>query len=541
MIDGENYRHIRSEFEAINKQDKTALRQWFEKYSHLSNNQLARLTKRSNWTIRDYKSKVGLGGFSPKHRPRNLNWSITTSLPTTISRDITNEELETLLQNYSMNQISKAMGISVVALYNKIKRRNIKYRKKSQTDVSKNPCCNYAWLYENYFIKYRSCSKCAKLAGVYPQTISSWLIKHNIPLLTKKGGVVWLSDTLRILEQEPMVKWVKVNNTKVKINYSGFIENYYFNRVYGIPGNKGRHFNINEREFIIRKEPKVNFKYYSEDITKPNDTVYSLNRREFEEYNLIEKRLAIHRFMHKLTERGYKRLELPEDEIAESVHAIHNIDGKAYRFKGGYLSATPRYNNQAGKKLILTHYDMKEFYRGIYNSKTVCHKRLKHLISKKTLFDIDEISLQLNYPNPKWFDYMLLAEIMRDLKLNRGPILDISPVDRYISITASRLGVPILYPSLDQHRDAIDRGYFDKLKVQYGQHVSETVETIVAIYFDRYPEIEVMKKYLKYGKKLIIIPRLRDIAEWTKSLPPKNVITYRRHPTINREQPIFVY
>ena len=541
MIDGENYAHLKYEFISINKKDIKALKEWFDKYAHLTNNQLARLLDISNWAVRDYKNKAGIKGKTPKHRPRNINWSITTAPPKNIPRDIADEELTSLLKTYSISQISKSMGISAVALYYHIKKRGISYRKKDQIDVSKNPCCSYEWLYENYFLKYRSCTKCAELAGVYPQTIASWLNKFKIPMLNRSSGVVWLSDTVKKLQEDEVVNWIKIDDQKIQISYHGFIEYYYYNRIYGKPNYKGRHFNINEKEFAILKQPRVNLKYSGTDLDKPNDTVYALNRKDLNSYNLIERRLAIHRFMHKMITRGYKRLELPEEEILDCADKVRSVDGALYRFKGGYLSATPRYTNHAGKKLILSHYDMSEFFKGLYNSKTNCYWRLNKLLSVKTRHSVDELSLQMLYPRPLWFDYIMLAEVMRDIGLDKGPILDISPLNRFVSVTAARLNVPIFYPSLEPHKDAADRGFFDKLKLEYHEHDDEKVQTVVAIYVDRPPEVEVIKKYLKYGKRLIVITAAKDVAEWRKSLPAKMEIKTRRHPTSKREFPIFVY
>ncbi len=540
MIDGEKYRYLKSEFAAIDKKDIEALRAWFEKYNNLSNNQLARLLEISNWSVRDYKSRAGLKGFTPKHRPRNLNLHIATKLPTSIPRDIPNDQLEHLLATYSMNKIAQAMGISVVTLYDRIKRRNLKYRSKKEIDASSNPCCNYDWLYENYFLKYRSCAKCAKLAGVYPQTISSWLNKFKIPLLYGQSKVVWLSDTLKQLQQDPVVKWIKLNDIRVKISYHGFVENYYYNKKFGLPGRKGRHYNINEQEFTIRHQPRVNFKYSSNDISRPNDTVYSINREEYNKYNVIEKRLAIHRFMHTLKERGYKMPIIPDDEIQESIDLIHTIDPAKYRHRGCYITATSKLGNHAGKKLIISHYNLYEWFRGIYNNKLTFYKRLIKLIKDRPLYEIDEVNLQMIYPKPMWFDYIMLAEIIKDVGAV-GPILDLSPLDRQVSVTATRLGVPIFYPSLDQHQEAIDRGYFSKLGCDFDLWNKNKVNTIVAVYFDRFPELDVIKNYLAYGKRMVIVPRIRDITELSKQLPPKIAIRYKRHPAIAHDYTIFVY
>lgn len=537
MIDGEKYRHLKSEFNAISRKDISGLRAFFDKYSHLSSNQLSRLLDINNLNIRRYKRKAGIKGHDPKHRPRNMAWTIS-SLPE-VSRDISDEDLEKYLTTYSIKQLSKAMGIAYGRLWKRIHDNNIRYKSKKLADASKNPCCNYQWLYETYFIKHRSCLKCSKLAGVYPQTISTWLNKFKIPLLWGPGKVVWLSDTLRELHQEPMVGKVKVDDKKIKISYKGYIETYYYNMKYGSPNYKGRHFNINEKEFIITKKPRINFKYNSNDINQPNDTVYALSRAEFDSYNFIEKRIAIHKLLHILKERGYKLPIIPDEEIQDSIDLVRSVESRLYKFNGSYLTASERYGNHAGKKLIITHYDLGHRYRGIYNSKMHGYVRLMRLI-KKPKYDIDEVSLQMINSKPKWFDFIMFAEMMRDIGVN-GPILDLSPSERFISISAARLDLPILYPNLDNHLAAIDRGYFTKLGCQYDVWDGHRVDAIVACYFDRYPELDVIKNYLKYGKRLLVYARGRDYKQFKEQLPPKHAIPFRRHPATQRFHHILVY
>jgi len=87
-----------------------------------------------------------------------------------------------IVKRYGIYLISRMIDKDMFIVRKKLKRYKIKTRSIKEAVRSKNKCCTYEWLEENYIILGYSINKCAKLANVNGYTIIAWLTKFGIKI-----------------------------------------------------------------------------------------------------------------------------------------------------------------------------------------------------------------------------------------------------------------------------------------------------------------------------------------------------------------------
>lgn len=532
IIDGEKYRHLASEFHSIPRKDKESLKAFFEKYKHLTNNQLARIVSRSNILIRKLKHSCGIINPPPNHKPKNIG---IASQKVPIKTNTLAEIME-LAKTYSVNSIAKSLNRPVSTIHTILKRNGCTHIKKVSDIKSSNPCCSYHWLYTNYILNGLSVNKCAKLAGVYPQTISAWLVKYKIPMVNRIGSqVAWIRDTLSILSQDKdNVKEIRLNSKKIVISYYGVIEHYYYNVLY----NKKRfkHYYVTEKSFAINNVPELK-PIWAQGLDI-NTTNLRLDKRDLKKATLIERRYAINKYANYQFKRGYSKIYANKDAIKKDVEILKksNLD---FNINGEYVQRNNNRHLNLGRHFLLRYYDYSENYKHIYKSKRKMHYVIHKLMS--TRYSIDDYSIQCKFCKIKWFDYLMLARIIRDLGL-AGSILDISKHNYGIILTAEKLDATYYYPSEHTyHTDAIAEGAKEFLSIDYIQHTDEKVDNIIANFQYSEVDLDMVKKYLKYGKRFIAICDKKSAAFLMSKMRPKKVIEFKKALPMDSKESILIY
>lgn len=533
IIDGEKYRHIINEYASISNKDKISLRAFFEKYKHLTNNQLARILSRSNILIRKLKHSCGIVQKSPNHRPKDIGL-----VPSKVElKEYTYEEIEKLLETHSVLSISKTMGIGVKTLYNRLKAKGIYIKTYKERVKSNNPCCNYHWLYTNYIINGYSVHTCAKMAGVYPQTISAWLVKYKIPMINRSGSsVAWVRDTLKELSiDKDNVKEVRLNSKKIVISYYGVLEHYYYNSPY--LKKRFKHFTVNEESFTINKTLKLKPIWYQDMGT--NDTNLRLEYKDLKKANLIETRVAINKYANHQMKRGYSRIYASKEAIKDNLERI-KYSTMTYKINDHYVQMTNRHGLVFGKLFLLRFYDYSENYRELYSKKRKMHHAICCLLKRRKCH-IDDISIQCLYPKYKWFDYYMLAKIFEDNKIY-GSMLDISPHNQGLILTAERMQCPYYYPHDNmQHENAINEGAKDFLTIDYLAHTDQKVDYIIANYQYHDVDFNQLKKSLSFGRRFIAICDDNSRQSLMNKMNPKKIIEFKKSMTMHKNETILIY
>lgn len=166
---------------------------YLDHYKYLQSSEIARLTGRSIKQVNEWRRKAGktsvcTWGTNQKKRPfigtkpSKVVVPIVTDPIIWDNAEWFREQYET--KQYGMPLIARMIQRKTCIVYNRLKKYGIPTRGLSSI-TSKNPCCDYKWLDENYVIQEFSLRKCAKLANVNPYTIINWLTKFGIHIRDK--------------------------------------------------------------------------------------------------------------------------------------------------------------------------------------------------------------------------------------------------------------------------------------------------------------------------------------------------------------------
>lgn len=198
------------------KLDYHTLRTWLLEYKHLSSAEIARLSgitvgKIREWMVycdvinpKDEVFKVwikyknysaseacvilgisvpafrkalkrhGIKKYRMKSMPRKFKGELPIDLPRT------KEGLEKLFQKYGTHKLAKLSGYSTVLIWRLRNKYDVVNCKRDKFLARPNECNDQEWLEEHYIKQKLSLRQCAKIAGVTPMTIRSWLISHKI-------------------------------------------------------------------------------------------------------------------------------------------------------------------------------------------------------------------------------------------------------------------------------------------------------------------------------------------------------------------------
>lgn len=532
IVDGEKYRHLSSEFAAIRKKDIINLKAFFEKYEYLTNNQLARILGKSNIFIRKLKHSCGIIQKSPDHKPLNIG---IPAPPVKIETGSI-EEITKLLEEHSMTSIANAMGIRRSTLYLRLKKKNIPVKPYKEQVKSNNPCCNYHWLYTNYIVNGYSVHTCAKMAGVYPQTISAWLVKYKIPMINRAGSsVAWVRDTLRELSSDKdNVKEVRLNSKKIIVSYYGVLEHYYYN--YPYLKKRFKHYTVNENSFTLNKSIKL--KPIWNTGLDTNNINLRLDRRDLKKANFIETRVAINKLANYQIKRGYSKIYASPEAIKESLEQAIKAEF-TYKIHNQYVQMTNRYGLGYGKLFLLRFYDYHKNYETLYKHKRKMHYAICQLLEKK--HHIDDLTIQCLFPKYKWFDYLMLAKIFQENQVF-GSLLDISPHNQGLILTAEKLDFPYYYPSTNlQHENAINEGAKEYIKTEYIAHTDQRVDYVIANYQYHDVNFTDLKKYLQFGRRFIAICDAKARESLMAKMKPKKIIEFKKNLILSSSETILIY
>jgi hypothetical protein len=183
---------VRDEFAKICRTDSQALLDFFMKFKYFTTNDLSQILNISIWTLRDYKRLAKLNTGTPRKIAAPLRvplgdlpdgWDCATWWQANYPK-------------YGMVVLARWTGLNQATVRKRILRHGLRIRSLKESITPNHPCCNRQWLVDHYEKQSWSVARCAKAAGVSPDTIVGWLNRHRVQIRSRYGPVV--GKTLRL-------------------------------------------------------------------------------------------------------------------------------------------------------------------------------------------------------------------------------------------------------------------------------------------------------------------------------------------------------
>lgn len=539
----EDLLELRRKFNAVDKEDPQAIRNWFESHPYLTTNDHAQIADRSTYYIRQLKKIAGIKGRMPKNLPKSTATAKVVNI--TPPDDWDNHEwLNKVAGIYSVKKIAEACGVSKWTILRRLERYKIDKRVDTK---SKNKCCTWDWCHKHYVELGWSQSRCAKKAGVCQQTFANWLNHFKIPVRTSRETLkghtqvqLWVRELFDKLRTQPTVRKVFLRDDHIHVRFMNYFwETYYVNR---LP--TGRRpplsYIITKEDARLEKIPQVLPEYeidLFEEIYDENGIIQTphiiINRRDLNKASLIEKRLAVHEYCRQLTQRRWMWPEHPDHVLYDEWARLRGFKPSKYMYDGMFsVFARTGKKPPPGRRLIEHFFDVEEFSE-IFRSPRLVMRILNELVDRKDLlfnfhnalriFSCGATTMPPRYPKFRMSDPAAYAVIFQRLGI-RGKILDLDPGFGNRAI-ASALECLEYYTIPDERfRMALDKGFADFIELDYTEWDSQKVDVLL---YDNNFEVPDMRKVLQYAKHakrmLVFVPHSHKL-EYQAKYKPESVI-----------------
>jgi hypothetical protein len=179
---------MRDEFKLLDKYNSEQLGNFFVRYKFFSTNDLAQVLSLSSRYIRTLKSRTDISRTRGRKVSPKSNINIIPNIKLEPGWDCP-EWWRHYYELYGMKTLAKITHLNILT----VKKRLSKYNIPSKTRKSKplnHPCCNFEWLRKHYVELGYTIAKCARTAGVSPDTITSWLNTFKIQVKTRNAPKV---------------------------------------------------------------------------------------------------------------------------------------------------------------------------------------------------------------------------------------------------------------------------------------------------------------------------------------------------------------
>lgn len=546
----EDIQELRIEFARLDKKDPEAVRKWFESKPHLTANDHCQVANKSLNYIRKLRRFAGIRAKLPKVLPKSKAKKGVSSL---VAPENWRNDPEWLrkVSSYPVLQIAKACGVDRSTIYNRFKKHGIKSTFSSK---SKNKCCTKAWCYRHYVELNWSQGKCAKAAGICKQAFSNWLNRFKIPVRTQKEHYkhnniqLWTRKLVQDLGKQSTVRKVYLKQDRIHVRFKDFFwESYYPFRVGRLPV---LGYAINKRNSRINKVPKVIPQYESDfETLRDNDGIIRtahimIDRKQFMKATFIEQRLAVHEFCRQIVMREWIWPEYPEHILESELETLRCYQKSKY-IKGDMYTiyGVPTLGRRLGEHF----FDVSDYSLAFKSPRTVI-KIVNKLASRKdTPFDFHNflrlfsagygITTQRVYPRFRFTDPAVYATLFAKLGV-KGSILDISPDLGNKAIASAITGLEYYTVPDTRFQKALDKGFADFVGLKYHKWNNDKVDVLVYDNDWGIPDINMINKYSKYSKRMMVfVPKgLKDDLQ--AKLKPSSIIKIR---TVWLQQPDYIF
>jgi hypothetical protein len=510
---------LRAAFTKIDKKDPAALRYWFESHPHLTTNDHAQIADSSSKYIRTLKKRAGLTGTRNTIPPRPLTLPVLVNIQVPENWRTDKAWLQKAIQLYSVNQLAKATGKHRRSLDKILKDYQLKPKTLKESSQSKNKCCSHEWCHRHYVILGYSQDRCAKLAGIRQQTFADWLNRFKIPIRdcsqTRRGRrtiTFWERRLIHDLRKQPVVRRIHPQEGYIHVRYRDYFwENYH-------PGPRKAnlrrpytYFQISPQTARIDKVPIV-YPEYGMDIDGRAlfPAHIAINRLDFGQASLMEKRLALHEFARQIVTRGWVWPKYPEDILAEDFDRVKNFNMAKYLENGGFTAIPILGASPPGRQLMMHYFDTSQFWDILRHPKLVV-KFLNQLAERTVKFNFfnliltvaaNERQVVVRHRAPRLHDPVVYHAIFKRLGLT-GTVLDLNVGfgNRALACAAAGLNYTTPDPTIN---GALDRGLADFTGLRYEPYTGQKVDTLIYDEGWRIPQMDKVMPYLGVAKKMLV-------------------------------------
>jgi len=529
----QNIEHLKAEYAKVDKHDPKQLRDWFEKYSHLTSNDHAQIAGCSARWIRKLKGRAGIKGRGGKKlpKPKKLNPIPVIEVPEDWR---TNKEwLDENVNKYGLTAVGKVVGRSRWIIKKLVDRAGATSKTAKEATRSQNPCYNKNWCIKHYVTKRMSAYQCAQLAGVKHQTFVEWLNSFSIPvrpnMTTAQNDIapIWVRDLAAKLDALQTTRRVVANSDHIKVHY---LNNWYeIYRIQDEPAKRERHtYYLNPENSTIENIPKVYFEYESGidgEVQYPAHII--IKRSDLDKATLLEKRLAIHEFARILIARRWISLHYPDYVVKDNWERLKKYNPKSC-YWNGYYTAFPKINNEwPGRRLMEHFFDPIEGWKAFTVPKRALNVlgemlESQHDISTHNFLRYASFILKKKYNIPRLYSPSSYATIFKELNVN-GRILDVESHFGNRAIAAALCGLDYTTPANDRFTAAVDLGLADLTGLKYTPYEDERVDWIIYDENFNSPDMSKIEPLLDRAKHMMVFCPDKD-KELVMKYKPKSSI-----------------
>lgn len=303
----------------IDPNNKESLLNFFNRYNHLKNHELAVLANRSTSTIREWKRKCGLSVGGKQLYPRVIFKKL---VPTPPDNWDNKEWFYDMYVNkkYGTGILAQILGLARSTIWKKLRKYNIKLRSNIDSKRSKNKYCNEEWL-RKYYEEYGwSTGNCAEAAGVQSATIYDWLIRFKIKVrddVPHQGDLTrglinkqkFLSD-IELLKNNEIVENIKSNSKFLKVKFKSGLSEYY---------NKAK---LAEQD-RFKKDVVIGTQYpvypnSSDELKK----LFRIDKKDLKKSGRLDVDICIHKLIKKLCDEKFSLPQYPNEVLINEYKEI---------------------------------------------------------------------------------------------------------------------------------------------------------------------------------------------------------------------------
>lgn len=350
----DQYEQYRLLFQSVNTKDSESLRKWFLEHDHLSIYDHARIMNKCTKIVREYKIKAGLKGRCPSVNKPPCRKTIG---PAEIPADWrTREWLVENLKKYSANALIRSLGISRETFYKLYKTFNIPV---TSGNVSKNPCCNRAWIHKHYVELMMSQEECAKLANITRPRFADWLVKFKIPVRANDESLALTTLPLAVkqvitkLRQQDCVLSVSVTSTFIKVRWRRS------------PPSRYVYSKIKPHHWRLKNLPKILPQFEHDLVSGEGYPAHFLvKKKDLRGLSIFEREVLIRTLVCDLKKRkGWYWPSYPESLVKQDYIDCLTMDKRKFLRNGMFNSV----RRSPGKKLLLHFFDTGKMRRQVFH------------------------------------------------------------------------------------------------------------------------------------------------------------------------------
>jgi DNA-binding transcriptional regulator YiaG len=169
---------------SLNDDTREEIKEILEDNKYLTSSELAYMLEVAPCSIREWREKLGVECLVKVNTSFMRKWNTGKEYPLIEDPKIWDNK-EWFSEQYEEKElgrrvIAKMINKTPLFVLTRLRKYEIQTRDVKEASKSKNPCCTREWLEEHYERQGLSQRKCAKLAGVNPQTIVNWLVKFGM-------------------------------------------------------------------------------------------------------------------------------------------------------------------------------------------------------------------------------------------------------------------------------------------------------------------------------------------------------------------------